>query len=103
MSGSKNARLAFSDDLERSCSFCASVSYIEMKRLTENPLPEPADPTATVTFISFRGQTYAVTAAHVVNDFRTSVSDPERWTFFVPKAPAHTLHDRFYQPPADFI
>jgi len=34
------------------------------------------------------------------NDFRDSVDDPDKHTFFIPKAPGHTLFDRFYQPPA---
>lgn len=68
-----------------------------------HPLPNSTDPTATVTFMDFRGQTYAVTAGHVVSDFRATVDDPEKWTFFIPKAPGHTLFDRFVLPPAGLI
>jgi S1-C subfamily serine protease len=97
------ALLAFADDLQKSCRYCAAISYFRTARLFGQPLPEPTDATATVTFIRFREQTYAVTAAHVVNDFRASVSDPEQHTFFIPKAPGHTLFDRFKQPPAGLI
>lgn len=95
--------LAFADDLSKPCRYCAPISYVQTERLTSQPVPDPTEPTATVTFIQFRDRTYAVTAAHVVNSFRASVPDPQNWTFFIPTAPGHTLFDHFYQPPAEFL
>jgi hypothetical protein len=44
------ALLAFSDDLEKSCRYCAAISYVETERLIGQPVTEPTDLTATVTF-----------------------------------------------------
>jgi hypothetical protein len=93
----------FADELQGACRHCATISYIAVERLLGNPLPEPADLTATVTFISFEGATYAVTAWHVVGDFRGSAPDQQPHTFFLPKAPGHALSDRFVRPPAGLI
>ena len=70
------ALLAFSNDLQRVCRYCATVSYIRLRRLMTNPLPTADDLTATVTFIRFEDATYALTAGHVVKDFRASVAEP---------------------------
>jgi hypothetical protein len=60
----------FADELKASCAYCAVIGRFKYReQMMRGVLPTSDEPTATVTFIEFRGSTYAVTAAHVIDDF----------------------------------
>jgi hypothetical protein len=65
-------------------------------------IPRPGDPTGTVTFISFEGRTYAVTAGHIIDIFRENAekegAEPE--AYFLPAAPGLLLQPPLVRPAA---
>ena len=64
------AEYPFADDLKGACKYCATIARARTEDWWKRHfVPEPEDPTATVTFIEFEGRTYAVTAWHVVEIF----------------------------------
>ena len=68
-------QFAFADDLQNACKCCATIARARtVDWWKRNLVPEPGDPTATVTFIRIEGRTYAVTAWHVIEIFREAAA-----------------------------
>lgn len=67
-------------------------------------LPEPTEPTATVTFVRFEGEVYAITAKHVVIELDNWMdkSGQLAGTYFCPASQGVILHGPFVIPPPLF-
>src|SRR5271166_6430287 len=98
--------LAFSHELKEATRYCATFARAKLKTFFDRHLiPDVNDPTATVTFVEFEGRTYAVTARHVIEEFRKMAiaegSDPEG--YFLPVTPGILINPPFISPPAPFM
>jgi hypothetical protein len=96
---------AVADELERSGQHCATIARAKTHDFFRRGfVPEIDDPTATVTFILFKGTTYAVTAGHVIDIFKAAAvddgCDPEG--YFVPVAPGVSIGPPFVRPPGNW-
>ena len=65
-----SSQFIFADELRNACLYCALIGRLKYREeLLRGVLPTEMEPTATVTFIRIDGNTYAVTAAHVISIF----------------------------------
>ena len=95
----------FADALMQAGKHCATLARAKTGKFFERGfVPNPDDPTATVTFILFEGKTYTVTAGHVMDIFeeaaRVEGCYPEG--YFVPARPGALIGPPFVRPPARF-
>jgi hypothetical protein len=93
-----------SDDLsDNACKHCAPMFIIQQ----HIPMaPTSNDPSATLTFIRFRGRTFGVTCKHVVELLRNYIKESGNQfshTFFIPLKKHHMVQDRFVIPAGDWI
>lgn len=68
--------------------------------------PTADDPSATLTFIRFRGRTYGITCKHVVTNLRERIEKSGSalsHTFFIALKRHQVVQDRFYFPPGDWV
>ncbi len=93
------------DEVMNSCRYCATIGRFKFRvEMMRGVLPTPDEPTATVTFVTFEGKTYAVTAAHVISTFE-NLCGKEGIRFegyFCPAKPGIAILGPFIQPPEDF-
>src|SRR4051812_7645688 len=90
------------DLLNDACKFCATFARAKLANFMERRfVPRAGDDTATVSFIEFEGNTYAVTADHVIKGFKRQAGDEgiELEGYFLPAAPGATVSPPFLQPP----
>lgn len=81
---------SFHDDLDRSTKFCATVGPIRREYFLTG-MVHSADETGTATFVRHRGNTFCLTAKHVVEAL-----DPDGTQgVFLPKAPGHVIFGPF--------
>ena len=85
--------------------YCATIGRAKLEKFYKRRfIPEPLDDTATVTFIKFEEQTYAVTAAHVIEAFaRQAAADGvDHESYFLPTGKGIAIYPTFISPPADW-
>jgi hypothetical protein len=95
-------QFAFADDLQNACKYCATIARARTADWWKrNLVPEPGDPTATVTFIRIKGRTYAVTAWHVIEIFREAAVEDgvDVEGYFLPAKPGVGIGPPFVQAP----
>lgn len=95
---------AVSDDFSaNACKHCAPMFIIQQH---VNMAPTANDPSATLTFIRFRGRTFGVTCKHVVESLRNDIKvsgNQFSHTFFIALKKHHMVQDRFVIPAGDWI
>lgn len=92
----------FADEIKNACRYCATIARAKIEGNLRGFATQPTDYTATVTFIKFDGQTYAVTAAHVVDGFaRQAALDRFRILegYYLPAGPGGLLNPPLVRPP----
>ena len=93
------------DDVMKACRHCATIGRFKFRtEMLRGVLPTADEPTATVTFVSFEGRTYAVTANHVIETFE-NLSKRDGVSFegyFCPAKPGIAILGPFVRPPEDF-
>jgi hypothetical protein len=92
---------SLADEIANTCQFCATIARANLQYFFERGLvPRHTDATATVTFISFEGRTYAVTASHVVSTFVRLATDERTGSepYFVPQAQGTIIQPPFITP-----
>lgn len=99
-------QFSFADELANPCLHCATFArFMTQDFMARGVIPRPEDPTATVTFIEIEGRTYAVTAAHVIEQLEKLAirdgTDPEG--YFVPVARGVAIHPPFVRPPSPIV
>jgi len=97
------AELPMHDDLAHACKYVATLG-VHGYRPDRQFVPHPDEPTGTVTFIRLREKTYAVTAAHVVDELNKYAvkHGMTEGSFFCPKAPGVSIAGPFLVPPATY-
>lgn len=98
--------LSFADELKNANSYCATFARASMTDMFWRGVrARTTDPTATVTFIEFETRVYAVTARHVIEQFKTMAiqdgCDPEG--YFLPAAPGVLINPPFISMPRPLI
>jgi hypothetical protein len=99
------AELAFADELELACRYCATFARANSQLIYERNLaPRPEDETGTVTFVRFAGRTYAVTALHVIQAFRSQSEREGRApeSYFLPAGKGVSISPPFVAAPENF-
>jgi len=91
------------DDLQGASRFVAAICAW-MIRPGRGPLPDPSEPTATVTFVRFDGRVYALTAKHVPEelDLVTAKSGQLKGSYFCPAHQGAIVSGPFIVPPPLF-
>lgn len=93
-----------SDEFEaNACKHCAPLFII---RQHVEMAPTVDDPSATLTFIKFKGRTYGITCKHVVTILRDQLKKSGSafsHTFFIALKRHHVVQDRFVIPPGDWV
>jgi hypothetical protein len=90
-------------DLEHAGKHVATLSCFAYRPDGRGFVPEEGELTSTVTFLEIAGKTYAVTAAHVVDQLNKTAKKygmPEG-SFYAPKAPGVSISGPFLVPPKD--
>jgi hypothetical protein len=93
---------AIAEENATACRYCATIARAKVEGFWRRGfIPEPEDPTATVTFISFQSRTYAVTAWHVIEQFQriSQAEGSEFESYFVPQGEGAGIHLPFVRPP----
>jgi hypothetical protein len=99
------AELAFADEVDRACRHCATFARANSQLIYERNLaPRPEDETGTVTFVRFDGRTYAVTALHVIQAFRSQAERQGRApeSYFLPAGRGVLISPPFVAAPENF-
>jgi hypothetical protein len=99
------AELAFADEMERACRYCATFARANSQLIYERRLvPRPEDETGTVAFVRFDGRTYAVTALHVIQAFRSQAERDGRApeSYFLPAGKGVLILPLFVAAPENF-
>jgi hypothetical protein len=101
-----SSQFIFADELRNACLYCALIGRLKYREeLLRGVLPTEMEPTATVTFIRIDGNTYAVTAAHVISIFeelRASDGTPSEG-YFCPARPGVAILGPFIRPLEDAL
>jgi hypothetical protein len=93
----------FADEIKQACQYCATIGRANLRHFFERGfVPRHTDATATVTFIRLEGQTYAVTAAHVIATFDRQAGEENAGleAYFVPSGNGTIIQPPFIRPPA---
>lgn len=96
---------AFADEMQQAHLYCATIGRAKLEKFYERRfIPEPADDTATVTFIEFEGKTYAVTAAHVIEAFaqQADAEKIEHESYFLPTGRGILIQPPFIPAPVEW-
>ena len=90
--------------VEEACKHAATLSRFKIHGMDRMFVPEPAAPTATVSFIEVNDRTYAVTAHHVINILDGKAKDEGRVHegFHCPQAPGVAILGPFLKAPANY-
>lgn len=85
------------------CKHCAPMFIIQQQI---GMAPTANDPSATLTFIRFRGRTLGITCKHVIESLRCCIKksgNQYSHTLFIALKNHHVVQDRFLVPPGDWI
>ena len=102
MSEETSRALHVAEPLARAGRHCATIARLKYRsELDRGLVPNAGEPTGTVTFVSYEGRTYAVTAAHVISTFDNlrKAEGRDLEGYHVPAKPGVAIAGPFLTPP----